>query len=164
MEPSNYDDMCMRKAVSLAMQAGQNQNLPIGAVISLHQQIIAEGKNTIWHPRLSLHRHAEMEALGEISSDLISKSSEMTLYTTLEPCLMCLGAILLYGIGRVVYGSADPYGGAIVNPVNLPPYFKDRFSITEWIGPAYTKECDILYQRIVQLEKLPGQKQNLPKS
>ncbi len=159
---SNYDDECMRKAVTKALEAGQNQNLPIGAVMSLNQEIIAEGKNTIWHPQLSPHRHAEMEALARIPAELIKNAKEMTLYTTLEPCLMCLGAILLYGIGTVVYGAADPYGGAVANPGNLPPYFKDRFALTQWIGPVYPKECDPLYQRITQLENLPGQKPNPP--
>src|SRR5512143_2327376 len=99
MTLSIFDDECMQAAIFQAVEAGNTGNLPIGAVISLDHQIIAKGSNTIWKPQPSLHRHAEMEALAGVPSELIRRTNEMTLYTTLEPCLMCLGAILLYGIG-----------------------------------------------------------------
>jgi tRNA(Arg) A34 adenosine deaminase TadA len=129
-----------------------HQNLPIGR-ISLGEVIIAEGKNAIWQPDLSLHRHAEMEALASIPLELRGRAPDMVLYTTLEPCLMCMGAILLYKIGKVIFGSSDPIGGANVVIGSLPPYFKDRLSKTDWIGPAFTEECDPLFQRIIDLEK-----------
>lgn len=80
----------------------------------------------------------------------------MTLYTTLEPCLMCLGAILLHGIGRVIYGSRDPFGGAVQMTPALPRFFRDQFAKTEWLGPAFPEKCDPLYERIKELEKQNG--------
>ena len=75
----------------------------------------------------------------------------MTLYTTLEPCLMCLGAILLFEVGRVLYGSADPYGGAGMLIGHLPSHFENASLKTEWLGPAYPGECDPLYRRVMTL-------------
>ena len=75
----------------------------------------------------------------------------MTLYTTLEPCLMCTGAILLHHIGRIMYGSSDDYGGASLVIGHMPPYFEKEVSRIEWIGPAYTEECDQLSMRVRKL-------------
>ena len=75
----------------------------------------------------------------------------MSLYTTLEPCLMCTGAILLHHIGRVIYGSSDDYGGASVVIGRMPTYFEEEVSKIEWIGPAYPQGCDELYERVMIL-------------
>ena len=104
--------MFFERAIQLALEAEGQGNLPIGALVVLDGNIIAEGRSAIWSPELSLHRHAEMEALRQVPAQLMERSREMTLYTTLEPCLMCTGAILLHRIGRVLYGSSDTYGGA----------------------------------------------------
>ena len=141
-----------REAIHMAQEAGQNGNLPIGAVIVYVNQIVARGKNGIWHPDLNLTRHAEMDALNSLPSGLHQSCKEMTLYTTLEPCLMCAGAILLHQIGRVCYGSADPYGGVSTCLDTLPPFFKEVRAKIKWIGPAFPEECDPLYQRIKELE------------
>ncbi len=156
MTISSYDRSCMSEAVALALAAERSGNLPIGAVISLDGRIIARGQNAIWQPQRSLARHAEIEALKALPVDLLARSGEMTLYTTLEPCLMCMGAILLHGIGRVVVGAKDPFGGANSVFGSLPPFFKQRLEQTEWICPAFPVECDPLFIRIKALEKING--------
>jgi len=151
MKPLSDSDLaCFQRAVQLALLAEEQGNLPIGAVIALEGKIIAEGKNAIWVPRFNQNRHAEIEVLRNVPDKLWKSAREMTLYTTLEPCLMCLGAILLHQVGRVLYGSADPYGGAGLVLVHLPAYFEDAASRMEWIGPAFTSECDRLYERVMQ--------------
>jgi tRNA(adenine34) deaminase len=154
MSLSEFDVRCIRQAIKLAREAEQSGNLPVGAVISLDGEIIAEGKSAIWSPEFRPHRHAEIEALCSVPARLWERSREMTLYTTLEPCLMCMGAILLHRVGRVVYGSADDYGGAGTVFGRLPPYFKERLSETEWIGPAHPQECDPLFERLTTIEGL----------
>jgi len=139
------------RAIGLARQAGSLGNLPIGCVICLDDQIVAEGQNWIWAPRLALHRHAEMEALRALPDDLLDQRQHMTLYTTLEPCLMCAGAILLHRIRRVVFGAADAYGGLGVTVEHMPPYFTKQHALTRWIGPAESEECEELYERVMQL-------------
>jgi tRNA(adenine34) deaminase len=141
----------MHHAVRLAREAQRAGNLPIGAVISLNGKVVAEGRNSIWVPKFNPNRHAEIEALAVVPTELWTRSKEMTLYTTLEPCLMCFGAILLHRIGRVVFGSHDNHGGA--SPVfgHLPPYFETELQALEWIGPVLPQVCDELYQTALTL-------------
>ena len=145
------DERFMRRAIALALQAESEGNLPVGAVITLDSDIVAEGRSAIWIPEFDATRHAEMEALRAIPDALWDSSQEMALYTTLEPCLMCMGSILLHRIGKVVYGSADSYGGALSVVPNLPPYFRQRMEDTQWIGPSMPIECDPLNDRVMDL-------------
>jgi tRNA(adenine34) deaminase len=80
----------LRRAVQLAKEAQSIGNLPIGAVITLDDRIIGAGKNSIWLPHNRPNRHAEIEALESVPNELWFRAANMTLYTTLEPCLMCM--------------------------------------------------------------------------
>ena len=142
----------LRQAIELALQAEEEGNLPVGVVISLHGKVVAEGQSRIFAPKIDLTRHAEMEALKALPQDLWKTPKELCLYTTLEPCLMCLGAILLSGIDRVVFGSTDSYGGAECVRPNLPQFFRERFEALEWVGPILPEECDPLHQRLLEME------------
>ncbi len=148
---SDSDTKCFQHAIRLALEAEQEGNLPIGSVITLGGDIIAQGKNAIWVPQYNPNRHAEIEALRSVPSDLWPSSRKMILYTTLEPCLMCVGAILLHHIGRVMFGSSDDFGGASLVFGQLPVYFEEEASKTEWIGPAYAEGCDPLFERVMNL-------------
>ncbi len=152
-----HDLSFLREAIRLAEEAERKGNLPIGAVIVLDGQIIARGMNAIWQPTTELTHHAEMEALRSLPPNLRDKCEEMTLFTTLEPCLMCAGAILLHQIGRLVFGAYDPNGGVASCLHSLPPYFKHVFSRIEWIGPALSEECDPLYLRSQEHERRRNQ-------
>jgi tRNA(adenine34) deaminase len=145
------DHQFFQHAIRLALEAEREGNLPIGSVITLDGEMISEGKNAIWVPEYNPNRHAEIEALRNVPKDLWPSSRKMTLYTTLEPCLMCTGAILLHHIGRVMYGSSDDFGGASVVFGHMPTYFEVEVSKTEWIGPAYTEGCDPLFKRVMKL-------------
>ena len=145
----------LQHAIRLALQAELEGNLPIGSVITLDGDIISEGRNAIWVPQYNPNRHAEIEALRNVPNDLWSSSRKMTLYTTLEPCLMCAGAILLHHIGRVVYGSSDDFGGASIIFGHMSTYFEEEASKTEWIGPAFPEGCDPIFERVmILIEKM----------
>ncbi len=60
---------------------------------------------------------------------------------------------LLHGIGRVVFGSSDDYGGAGPVLTSLPSFFQERIENTEWLGPIMPGECDPLHERLLRLEK-----------
>jgi tRNA(adenine34) deaminase len=150
MNISDSDNQFFQQAIRLALEAEKHDNLPIGAVICLEGQIIAEGKNTIWYPKYNPNRHAEIEALRNVPAHLWKSSRKMTLYTTLEPCLMCTGAVLLHQIGRVMFGSADHYGGASLVIGHMPTYFEEEAAQTEWVGPAFAQECDKLFERVMK--------------
>lgn len=81
----------------------------------------------------------------------------MTLYTTLEPCLMCTGTILVQRIGRVVFGSRDSRGGATCVFGRMPPGFERLLQAQEWVGPALSQECDELAETVLaMLEEREG--------
>jgi tRNA(adenine34) deaminase len=139
------------RAVELALQAEREGNLPIGCVICRDETIVGEGRNVIWSPQYAPHRHAEIEALNSLTPDDRSAGEGLTLYTTLEPCLMCVGAISLHRIGRVLFGSLDPFGGAVADIGSLPPYFARHRTTARWVGPALAEICDPLYARAMAL-------------
>ena len=143
----------LRRAIELAYQAEKDGNLPVGSLITLDGEIVSEGPSRVYQPSFDLTRHAEMEAIRTLPSELWENPASLTIYTTLEPCLMCMGAILLFGIGKVVFGAADSFGGAKQLEDRLPPFFKGRFESMDWVGPLMPEECNPLHQRLLEIEK-----------
>ena len=137
----------LHHAVQLALEAERSGNLPIGALMTLDREVIAEAGNSILVPNYHPGRHAEMEVLRLVPDELWPRSREMTCYTTLEPCLMCMGALLLHGVGRVIFGARDEEGGAGVVLQHLPNYYARGTSVPLWIGPVLPQICDALYHR-----------------
>jgi tRNA(adenine34) deaminase len=147
----------LRRAVRLALEAEAAGNLPVGALITLDNDVIAEAGSAILRPHYYPGGHAEVESLRRVPAPLWSRAREMTCYTTLEPCVMCMGAILLHGVGRVVFGSSDREGGAGQVLPHLPPYYKSGGAcVPEWIGPLLPELCDALYERVkAKFDDLP---------
>ena len=141
----------MLHTVRMAKAAGEAGNLPIGAVIVLDGKVIAEGQNRLWFPVTNPGRHAEIDALAGVDASLWPRAKEMTLYTTLEPCLMCLSTILLHHIGHVVYGAEDPRGGALCTVGHMPPAFERFYKELKMTGPALPEECDALFHQMVEI-------------
>ncbi len=102
----------MRYALSLAGRAAREGEVPVGAVLVKDGQVIGEG----WNQPITGHdptAHAEVMALRAAGRQLENyRLLDTTLYVTLEPCAMCAGAIIHARVSRVVYGAADPKGGA----------------------------------------------------
>ena len=147
------DAKFMHRAIELALLAEREGNLPVGAVITLDGEVVAEGRSAIWIPKLDATRHAEMEALRAAPAELWISSEEMSLYTTLEPCLMCFGSILLHRVGRVVLGSSDIDGGARSGLEHVPPFLQERIQKNKMFGPIMPAECDPLHKRLLALEE-----------
>ena len=146
----------LRRAVQLALEAERLGNLPIGAVITLNGLVISEAGNAILVPQYHPGRHAEMEALKHVPANLWPLSRGMTCYTTLEPCAMCAGALLLHGIGRVVFGTTDTEGGAGRLLAHLPDYYAGGSGVPLWVGPMLPELCDALYARAKErFDRLP---------
>ena len=154
---ANHDNRYMSRAIRIALEAEQRGNLPVGAVVVLDGAVIAEGGNSILVPVYHPGRHAEVEALRNVPAELWPRSREMACYSTLEPCVMCFGALLLHGIGRVVYGAEDKEGGATAILGHLPRYYAGGVGVPEWIGPVAEEECAELYQRVTKrFDRLPS--------
>ena len=102
----------MYQALRLAKQAANQGEIPVGAIIIYKNQCIAEG----WNQSIAAHdptAHAEIIALRQAAQYLNNyRLLNTTLYVTLEPCIMCSGAIIQARVKRVVFGAYDPKGGA----------------------------------------------------
>jgi tRNA(adenine34) deaminase len=117
------DEKWMQLALEEASLAGEADEVPVGAVIVRGEELLVRAHNnpiTLNDPSA----HAEILAIREAGSLLGNyRLAGTTLYVTLEPCLMCAGAILQARIKRIVFGAADPKGGAVVSLYRL---FDDR--------------------------------------
>ena len=109
----------MKDALREAMQAGAEDEVPIGAVIVCRGRIIAKGHNMT--ERLNdPTAHAEMIAITSATEAMGGKYlNDCTLYVTVEPCPMCAGAIINSRIRRVIYGASDPKAGSCGSIANL---------------------------------------------
>ncbi|MGC8554035.1 MAG: nucleoside deaminase [Candidatus Acidulodesulfobacterium sp.] len=107
------DKYFMNLALKEAENALNGDEVPVGAVIaSAGGEVISSAFNTV-ESDVSCIMHAEINAILAAQKKLNNwRLDECSLYVTLEPCIMCCGAILLSRIGRVVYGASDPKGGA----------------------------------------------------
>lgn len=112
-EQTELDLFWMQRALELARTAEQHQEVPIGAVVIKDDQIIGEGYNA----PISSHDpsgHAEIRALRDAAANLGNyRLLECSLYVTIEPCLMCVGAIVHARVKQVIYGAPEPKTGAI---------------------------------------------------
>ncbi len=153
---SDIDLLFFQRAIELALEAEAQGNLPIGSVVSFDGRIVAEGKNAMWVPEFNPIRHAEIEALTRVPRELWVNSRKITLYSTLEPCLMCTAAILQHSVGRVLFGSSDDYGGAGCVLGQMPPYFEQELASVQWLGPVLPEQCDPLYHRAIELIEKRG--------
>jgi tRNA(adenine34) deaminase len=107
------DLFAMRRALALASEAAAAEEIPVGAVVvDAAGRIVAEGRNTR-EATNDPTGHAEIEALRSAAASVDSWNLEgHTLVVTLEPCIMCAGAILQARVGRVVFGAWDDKAGA----------------------------------------------------
>lgn len=109
----------MRHALGLARRAQEEGEVPVGALVVLDEQIVGEG----WNRPISASdptAHAEVQAMRAAAAKLKNyRLLGTTLYVTLEPCAMCVGAMFHARIRRVVFGAADPKTGAAGSTVNL---------------------------------------------
>lgn len=118
MLPST-DEHWMQHALKLAEHAASIQEVPVGAVLVFQNQVIGQGYNqSITHHDPTAH--AEIVALREGAKHLGNyRLPETTLYVTLEPCMMCVGAIIHARIKRLVFGARDNKSGAVVSAAML---------------------------------------------
>lgn len=110
---NNFDKQCLLKAIDAAALSFKKGNYPVGAVLSIDNKIIATAGNEI-NKRQSFVYHAENNLIINNGDKLFKarKKKIISVYTTLEPCLQCLGACVTNHIDRIVYIQKDPNGGA----------------------------------------------------
>jgi len=116
----------MKEALKEAEKALLSNEFPVGCVVVSENNVIATGsREGTAGPVPNELDHAEMVVLRKIGA-LNRNPSAMTLYTTMEPCLMCFGAILIHGIGQVVYAYEDAMGGGTgCTLAKMPALYRD---------------------------------------
>ena len=134
----------MRYAIRLAQRAERQGEVPVGAIVVKDDRCVAEG----WNSSIAQHdatAHAEIMALRKAGMVLENyRLIDATLYVTLEPCVMCMGAISHARITRLVFGAFDPKRGAVCHALNLSSasFLNHRVS---WQGGVLQAECsDVL--------------------
>ena len=136
----NQNEIYMLEALKEAELAAQEDEVPIGCVIVKNNQIIARAHN---------QRDKSNNPLGHAETLAIKKASEVLndwqlvgteLYVTIEPCLMCAGAIIQSRIGKVIYGAPDLKGGAFGSSLNVLDA-KNINHRPEVVGGILEKEC-----------------------
>jgi tRNA(adenine34) deaminase len=137
---SGQDEAWMRHALRLAQRAESLGEVPVGAVLAKDNSCLAEG----WNSPIASHdatAHAEINALREAGKRIANyRLVDTTLYVTLEPCVMCMGAIVHARIKRLVFGAYDPKRGAVCNALNLADAdFLNH--IVSWQGGVLEAEC-----------------------
>jgi tRNA(adenine34) deaminase len=148
------DQRFMRAAIGEALLARDEAEVPIGAVVVRDGRIIGRGHNQ--RERLSdPTAHAEMIALTAAATFVESWRLEgCTLYVTVEPCVMCAGAIVLARIERLVFGATDPKAGACTSLFSIPT--DERLNHRVVLGePVLADECGALLQHFFAERRSP---------
>ena len=149
------DRFFMERALTLAKEAAQLGEVPVGAVIVKDGKIIAEGFNKREQKKNALY-HAETEAISKACEVLGSwRLSDCEMYVTLEPCPMCTGAIIKARLKKVVFGAYAEAAGACISVLNMPhDYFSYKGQI---IGGYMEEECrEILQEFFASLRESKG--------
>jgi tRNA(adenine34) deaminase len=140
------EERFMREALALAEQAAQAGEVPVGAVLVKDGEIIGRGFNrpiTTSDPTA----HAEIVAMREAASGLGNyRLPGCELYVTLEPCAMCVGAMIHARIARIVFGTKDPKTGACGSIVDLPALATFNHHGT-FEGGVLADECGAVLKR-----------------
>ena len=138
------DEKYMRMAIDEALRALDKKEVPIGAIVVAGDRVIGRGHNLV-ETLMDATAHAEMQAITAAMSTLGGKYlDDCTLYVTVEPCVMCGGALAWSQIGRVVYGAPDlkrgysTYSERIMHPR------------TEVVSGVLREECERIMQEFFQ--------------
>jgi tRNA(adenine34) deaminase len=149
---SSRDVEFMRRALELAQRAALDGEVPVGALLILEDDVIGEG----WNRPIEGHdptAHAEILALRAGAQRLRNYRLERTtLYATLEPCTMCMGAAMNARVSRVVFGAWDQKAGACGSVIDLPrqPKLAHRIDV---FGGVCSEESAALLRRFFEVRR-----------
>lgn len=155
--PLQPHDVWMRKALDQAVLAYDQGEVPVGAVVVYQDRIIAEACNqreTLKDPTA----HAEMIAMTQAAEALGGwRLLDCTLYVTLEPCPMCAGAVVQARMPFVVYGTADPKGGACDTLFNITSDIRLNHQAGV-LGGVMAEDCKAILQQFFREQRALGKK------
>ena len=158
---NNSDEYFMKEALKEAQKAFEADEVPVGAIVVCANKIIARAHN-LTERLTDVTAHAEMQAITSAANYLNGKYlNECTLYVTLEPCLMCSGAIAWAQLGKLVYGAFDTKRGFGTLATELKMQGVQNQGITKKIfhpktqitGGLLETECAELMRRFFQRKR-----------
>jgi tRNA(adenine34) deaminase len=135
----------MRQALALAVRAGESGEVPVGALVVVEGEVVGEG----WNQPIATSdptAHAEVVAMRAAARRVKNyRLSGATLVVTVEPCLMCVGAMVHARIGTVVFGATEPRAGALSSAIaaHETPGLNHRLEV---VGGVLAGECRALIQ------------------
>lgn len=148
------DERYMKIALRLAALSEQRGEVPVGAlIVDKDGEVLAKATNRRENLTTALG-HAELLAIHKACKKRKSwRLNDCTLYVTLEPCFMCAGALVQARIARVVYGAADPKGGALGTLANLHQHDKlnHRFTVTPGV---LSDDCSLLLKKFFRKKRV----------
>lgn len=125
---SKFDEECFNVAINIARKTYEAGNYPVGAVLTIDNKIVDMAGNEI-NKQKSFVNHAENSLIirnGQLLCEAYNKGQIISLYSTLEPCIQCLGASVTNHINRVLFIQCDPNGGACnLSHDNIGLYYKE---------------------------------------
>ena len=146
------DEHWMKVAIEEAKKAIDENEVPVGAVIVQGGKLIARAHNCPISKN-DPTAHAEIEAIRKAAKELKNyRISNSTLYVTLEPCIMCFGAMIHARIDKIVFGASDPKGGLFQTPINLnsKAFLNHRIKVR---GGVLDQECRNILQSFFRLRR-----------
>jgi tRNA(adenine34) deaminase len=143
------DEPFMRAALELALEARRGGEVPVGAVVVIGDAIVGRG----WNRPIGSNdptAHAEIVALRDAAERLGNyRLTGSTVYVTIEPCLMCVGAMVHARVARVVYGAREPKAGAVESALRAHEHPALNHRLTA-IGGVLETECRALMQEFFE--------------
>jgi tRNA(adenine34) deaminase len=158
---SEQDEQWMRVALEEAAKATAIGEIPIGAVIVRDGEILTKAHNyrELWQDPTA---HAEIVAIRAAASALGSwRLTDTTLYVTVEPCAMCMGALILARIPRLVFGTRDPKAGACGSVFDLSTESRLNHHVLV-MGGVLEEECQVLLQHFFRRLRAETAQTNSP--
>ena len=146
------DELWMAEALLLARRAGQEEEVPVGAIIVRDGEIIGRG----WNRNIGLNdpsAHAEIMAMRDAGKAIGNhRLTGCSLYVTLEPCLMCAGAMIHARLDRLIYGATDPKTGAAGGKFDLlgNPAHNHAVKVS---GGCLAEDCSALLKEFFRLRR-----------
>ena len=139
MSVTAADVTFMRRALALAEQAGEREEVPVGAVLVRGGEVLGEGYNRVISTS-DPTAHAEVIALRDAASKVDNyRLPRSTLYVTIEPCTMCVGAIVHARVERLVFGAREPRAGVVCSQATMldTDFYNHR---VEWVEGVLAEE------------------------
>ncbi|MDA9212718.1 tRNA adenosine(34) deaminase TadA [Gammaproteobacteria bacterium] len=141
---SDSDIAFMKEALSLAIEAEQNQEVPVGAVIVKDNKVIGKGRNKIIFDQ-DISSHAEIVAIRDASKNISNyRLNNCKMFVTLEPCHMCAKAIVDARIDSVIFAASEPKSGSLVSVDNFFERISLNHRVTFEMGLLEKESSDLL--------------------